>query len=128
MLGRGAMTRAKFMRIVGIDSISDGGEAAPASEGFHFVEQLVLAVITTVGIVGDVERILKLFGGDEFVAQSIGGRKLRGIATIVLGKTRRKRRDREGAMAERLICGPGEKGGIGSARECNKERIEGPEG
>ena len=106
MFSRGPVARAKIARVVGVDPIRDRRHAARSSQCIHLREKFVLAVVTPVGIVRDVPRIIELAGLDEFVAHRCRGNKVFHLLPVVSRKTGRKRRDGDGALAQRLLRRP----------------------
>jgi len=85
---------AKVVRVVGVDAIRDGAEAALLRQRFHSIEELVLAVVAAVGSVGDIFRVFKLVGFDELMPDTCRAHEFGRLLTIVLRKARGKRGDR----------------------------------
>ena len=75
---------------------------------FHFVEELVLAVVTAASVVGDVERICEFGGVNAFVANSVGLGEFAGFTAVVLRETGRQRGYGQGSLAKSFASGPGE--------------------
>lgn len=120
VLMRGAMTGTKIASVIGIDSIGDGEESAGDGELFHSCKKLVLAVITAIGVVGDVEGICEFPRLDKFVADARGADKSLNIFVIKLGEAGGKRGHRKRPMADRAVRCPGKISGIDAARKSNQ--------
>src|SRR5271156_629041 len=83
MFVRRAMPGPEIARVIRVDPVCNGRKLPRARQRIHLLEQLVLAVITTVGIIGHVQRIFQLASFDEFVAQAPRGNKSFGLLAIV---------------------------------------------
>src|ERR1700733_4351 len=116
------MARTEIARVVSIDSVGDGVKAALASERFHAHEQLILTVVATIGIVGDVQWIVELLRGYKLMPQAGGTHARFGLFAIVARKAGRKSGDGERTGAQRLIGRPGEISGVCAARKCDEKR------
>ncbi len=94
------------------------------SERVELREELILAVIATIGVVGDVQRVGGLVRFDAFVTDRVILDKCFRHRAIVRGIAGGKRGDSEGAFTERTLRGPRQIGGIGAARKRDEQGIE----
>ncbi len=88
MLFGGAMTGAKVQRVVGVDAISCGREAAPQGYRVQHREKLIFAVKAAVGGVRAISGIVHLVRVDEFVMDFEGMDEFLDRRAIMRGETR----------------------------------------
>ncbi len=84
----GAMTRAEIQRIVCIDSVSCGREAALQGHCIEHGEKLIFAVEAAVRGIRAISRILHLVRVNKFVNYFEGADKFVDRRAIVFGETR----------------------------------------
>ena len=81
-------------------------------------------MVAAVRLIRDVQGILKFMRLDEFMPQVFLARELFRLLPVVRGKTRRERRNRQGALAQRLVRHPGQVGRIRAAGKCHEHRAK----
>ncbi len=64
MFSGGAMAGAKILHVVGVHSVSEGRKVSRRRQRFHLNKKFGLAVVTAVGVVYYVARILKFVRRD----------------------------------------------------------------
>ncbi len=121
MLGGGTMAWAEVERVVGVDAVGDGGDIACGGELVEDGEEFVLAEVTAIARVRAVRGVFHFVSFDEFVANGELLEERSELVAVVRGITRRDCCDRECAVPESFVCGPGEVGGVGSAGEGDDE-------
>src|ERR1700758_2192392 len=106
MLFRGTMTGAKVQRVVRVDAVRSGREAALQGHRIQDGEKLIFTVEAAVGGIGAIRGIFHLVRLDEFVVNLEGVDKFVDRGAIVRGKTGRKRRDGKRSLAECALRRP----------------------
>src|ERR1700719_2511262 len=122
MLFGGAMAGAEVERVIGIDAVGRGREAALLGEVVEDGEELVFAEEAAVGGIGAIRGIFHLAGFHEFVMDAGGADKFFYRGAIVSGEARGKRGDRQSVLAERALRGPREVCGIGATGKGDNQR------
>ena len=121
MLGGGFVTGAEVKCVIGVDAVGDGGKILRGGELVEGAEEFVLAEIAAVAGVGAVRGVVYFVGFDELVADRKLLEEDSELVAVVGGVGGGNCSDGEGAIAERLVGGPGEVGGIGAAGESDDE-------
>src|SRR3989441_4271694 len=88
MLRRSPVSRAEIVSVVGADCVSYRREPARGRQFVEAREQLRLAVVAAVGIVGYIKRIVELLCLDEFVKHAGPADERFGLRPVVGRKTR----------------------------------------
>src|SRR6267378_2903347 len=95
----GAMAGAEVQRVVGINSVGGGGEAAFLRDRIEHGEKLVLAIKTAVGGVRAVGGIFHFVGFDKFVMDLELANQLIDCGAIVRREAWGKRGNRKCTLA-----------------------------
>ena len=121
MLGGGFVAGAEVERVVGVDTVGDGGKILCGSEFVENAEQFIFAEVAAVAGVGAVRGVFHFVSFDELVADGELLEEGSELFAVVGGVGRRNCGDGERAFAEGMMGGPGEIGGVGSAGESDDE-------
>jgi hypothetical protein len=103
---RRAMSRTEVARVIRIDPVGDRRDSVADRKLLHAPEEFVLAVIASVGIIRDVERVLGLVRCKPFVPDAVIVNEGFCDISIMLRIARRKRGDGEGVIAQRARADP----------------------
>ena len=88
MLLGGALAGAEVACVVGVHTVSDGGEAELRAESAHYVEELVFAMEAAVEVVAGVFGTVEFFGGDNVERHAEGEGKDAGLFEVASGERR----------------------------------------
>ena len=83
MLAGRAMSGPEIVSVIGVDSVSDGAEIACCGNGFHTIEEFVLAVIAAFRVVLNVKRVLEFARFDKFMVDAAGANEVFGLVSVV---------------------------------------------
>ena len=122
MLGGGFVTGAEVKCVIGVDAVGDGGKILRGGELVEGAEEFVLAEIAAVAGVGAVRGVVYFVGFDELVADRKLLEEDSELVAVVGGVGGGNCSDGEGAIADGLVSGPGEVGGVGTAGKSDDER------
>src|SRR5258705_93170 len=117
-----AMTGAKVQRVVCVDAVRSGREAALQGHRIQYGEELIFTVEAAVGGIRAIRRICHLACLDEFVVNLEGADKFVDRGAIVRGKTGRKRRDGKRSLAECTLRRPSQVRGVSASGKRNYQR------
>src|SRR5260370_31416110 len=70
VLGGSAMSGPEVRRIICINAVGDSGKTAHGGNPAQLRKQLRFAVIASVAVVGDIQRIIELQSLDEFMSDA----------------------------------------------------------
>src|SRR5271156_4169511 len=122
MFVRGAVPGPEIASVVRIDAVCNCVNVPRPRECVHLVEQFVLTVVTTIGVICDVKRILEFRSLDEFVTNSRQGNESFYLLAVVFGKARRQRGNRNSTITQDMVRGPGKIRRVGSSRQRDQNR------
>ena len=124
MFGGGFVAGTEVERVVGVDAVADGGKILRGGELVENAEEFVLAEVAAVTGVGAVGGIVHFVGFDELVANGKLLEEGSELVAVVGGVGGGNCSDGKSAITERLVGGPGEIGGVGTAGESDDEGRE----
>src|SRR5882762_4623738 len=118
----GAMAGAEVQRVVGVDSVGCGSEAAFLRDGIQHGEKFVLAIKTAVGGVGAIGGVSHFVRVDKFVSDLEDANDFVNGGAVMRGKTWGKGSDGKGALAKCALRGPRQVCGVGASGERDDQR------
>ena len=106
---------AEVALVVEVHSVGDGFESASRAEILHHREEFVLAVEAAGGIVADVLRAVEFAGRNNFKRNALLASEGDSVGELEAGEAGRVGDDRQQAVAEGLVSGPGQECGVSAA-------------
>ena len=116
------MAGAEVQRVVRIDAVGGGREAALQRHRVEHGKEFIFAKETTVGGVRAIRRIFQLVRFDEFVMDLEIADEFVDRGAVVRRKAGRECGDRKSAVAKRTLRGPRQVSGIGASGERDDQR------
>src|SRR5258708_8677467 len=113
------MAGAKIECVIGVDTVGDGGETTRVRQFIQRGKEFVFAEIATVDRIRAIGGIIHFVRFDELMVQARLADKILDYGSIMSGVTRGQRCNRERTGSQRFVGGPGQVGGVGSARESD---------
>jgi hypothetical protein len=122
--GATAWCRAELAAVVEVHAVGDVEEAAGLALGLHAGEEFVLAVEAAFAVVPLVVGVLELFGVQNLNGNVVLRGKVEGGGQLSAWQRGGVGDDGEHIVAEGLMCGIGEVGGVGSAGVGDEQAAE----
>src|SRR5262245_10700663 len=123
-LARGLHARAMIAAVVHVGAIDERPAALARRDRLELEEQLLLAEEAAVGRVARVVRVLELLGAHDQVAHAQELAEPAGLVELASWIGLRVGRDEQSPLAQRVLRGAREQGGIDAARERDDDAVQ----